>query len=78
MSFCFRRNKRRLVEGFAAKICVCVCIEDLFIGLLTINSLMFLNYCSVSFSLVVTLSHTFPGLLLMDLLNDDNEMHQAL
>lgn len=59
-------------------VCVCVCTEDLFIRFPTINSLMFLNYCSVSFRLVVTLSHTFPGLLLMDLLNDDNDIHQAL
>lgn len=58
--------------------CAGVCTEDLFIRFLTINSLMFLNYCSVSFSLVVTLSHAFPGLLLMDLLNDDNDIHQAL
>jgi len=57
---------------------VCVCIEDLFIGLLTTNGLMFLNYYSVSFSLVVTLSHALPGRLLMDLLNDDNEICQAL
>lgn len=75
---CFRRNKRRFLEGFAAKICVRVHIGDLFIVLLATNSFMFLNYCSVSFSLVVTLSHTFPGLLLIDLLNDGNEMHQAL
>lgn len=59
-------------------VCVRVCTEDLFIRFLTINSLMFLNYCSVSLSLVVTLSHTFPGLLLMDLLNYDNDTHQAL
>lgn len=76
--FCFRRNKRRFLEGFAARMCVRAGIGDLFIVLLATNSFMFLNYCSVSFSLVVTLSHTFPGLLLMDLLNDGNEIHQAL
>lgn len=72
------KNKRRFLEELADKICVCLCIECLFILLLAINSLMFLNYCSVSFGLVVTLSNTFPGLLLMDLLNDSYKIHQAL